>query len=29
MKDEKVPDRQGDMIIYTTADGKAKVSLMS
>ena len=28
MKDEKVSDSQGDIIIYMTADGKAKVSLM-
>ena len=29
MKDGKVPDNQGDIIIYTTDDGKSLVSLMS
>ena len=29
MKYEKVPDNQGDIIIYTTDDGKSQVSLMS
>ena len=29
MKDEKVPDNQGDIILYTTDDGKSQVSLMS
>ena len=29
MKDGKVPDNQGDIIIYTTDDGKSQVSLMS
>ena len=29
MKNAKVPDNQGDIIIYTTDDGKSQVSLMS
>ena len=29
MKNGKVPDNQGDIIIYTTDDGKSQVSLMS
>ena len=29
MKDEKVPDNQGDIILYTSDDGKSQVSLMS
>ena len=29
MKDEKEPDSQGDIILYTTEDGKSQVSLMS
>ena len=29
MKDEKIPDSQGDIILYTTDDGKSQVSLMS
>ena len=28
MKDEKVPDNQGDIILYTTDDGKSRVSLI-
>ena len=29
MKDEKVPDNQGDIILYTTDDGKSRVSLIT
>ena len=29
MKDEKVPDNQGDIILYTTDDGRSQVSLLS
>ena len=29
MQNGKVPDNQGDIIIYTTDDGKSQVSLMS
>ena len=29
MKNGKVPDNQGDIIIYTTDDGKSQVSLLS